>query len=423
MRALAYWLALLFVFTVPWEAAVQIGSLGRGSKVAGLAVAVAWLLSVLGRGRVREPAAFQKALFVFVLWGGLTFLWSIDTDATVSGFLTSVQLFVMVVILWDLLDTRGAVEAALQAYVLGAFVTCLSIIDNYVSAPAAKYPAHERVNALGFETDGIALIVAIAAPAAWYLATGPSSWRRHPFARAINYAYLPVGVFSIVLTGTRGATLASIPTVLFVIWSLRTVGERARAVVVTTVLATVLVLVVFAPQGQLDRIGTTVTATDPGSEGSALSGRWAIWHASARAFLESPVGGVGLDAHRLAVASELGQVRVLTGSEKEAHNAYLSVLTETGVVGIVLFTFVLFAVLTSLRRLRGWDAWYWSCQLAVLAIGAMSLSLEDSKSVWIFLALAVCFATAPHPALAAAARRDWAAEIPPLGTLRPQTHR
>jgi O-antigen ligase len=183
------------------------------------------------------------------------------------------------------------------------------------------------------------------------------------------------------------------------------------------------VLVVFAPQGQIDRIGTTVTATDPGQEGSALSGRWAIWQASGRAFLESPVGGVGLDAHRLAVAYELGQVRVLTGSEKEAHNAYLSVLTETGVVGIVLFIFVLLDVVTSVRRLRGWDAWYWSCQLAVLAIGAMSLSLEDSKSVWIFLSLSVCFAAAPHPALAAI-RRDWAAETLPFGTaFRPQSYR
>jgi len=48
-----------------------------------------------------------------------------------------------------------------------------------------------------------------------------------------------------------------------------------------------------------------------------------------------------------------------------------------------------------LRKLSGWPAWYWSTQLAVIAVGAMSLSLEDSKSVWLFLSL--CVATAAVP--------------------------
>ena len=423
MRSLAYRLALLLVFAVPWEAAVQVGSLGRGSKLIGAALAVVWLLSIVGRGRLREPGDFQKTLFLFTVWSGLTLLWSIDTDATVSGFRTSAQLLVLVMILWDLFDTREAVETALQAYVLGAFVTCGSIIANYLTAPEAKYPTHFRVNALGFETDGIAFIVAAAGPAAWYLAASSSSWKRSSLVRLVNYSYLPIGLFSIILTGTRGATVASIPTAIFVLWSLRTAGRTTRRVVAAAFAATIIGLLAIAPQGQLDRIGTTVTATDPGRQGSALSGRWTIWQASGQAFVEKPVGGVGLDAHRLAVAYELGQVRVLTGYEKEAHNAYLSILTETGIVGIVLFALVLLCVFASVRKLRGWEAWYWSSQLAVLAIGAMSLSLEASKSVWIFLALSVCFAAAPESAFLAA-RRDWSAGASSLGTsLRAQPYR
>ena len=32
LRALAYWLALAFIFMVPWEAAVHVGSFGRLTK-------------------------------------------------------------------------------------------------------------------------------------------------------------------------------------------------------------------------------------------------------------------------------------------------------------------------------------------------------------------------------------------------------
>jgi hypothetical protein len=43
------------------------------------------------------------------------------------------------------------------------------------------------------------------------------------------------------------------------------------------------------------------------------------------------------------------------------------------------------------------DGRYWIVQLVVLAIGAMSLSLEDSKSVWIFMSLAVASGAAAAP--------------------------
>lgn len=397
MRPLAYWLGLVFVFTVPWEAAVQIGGVGRGSKLVGLTVGLVWLVSVLGRGRLREPALFQKALFLFLAWSGMTVFWSLDTGETVSGFRTHTQIFVMTLILWDLFDTRKAIESALQAYVLGAFVTSGSIIANYLTAPETKYPAHERVNALGFETDGIALIVATAGPAAWYLAAGPSSPLRRTFFRRLDYAYLPVGLWAIVLTGTRGATLASIPTALFVLWSLRSVPRATRSAVLASGVVVFVMVLVFAPQGQVARIETAVTATELGEEGGALSGRWSIWAASMRLFLERPIGGVGLDAHRVAVSVELGQGRIYKKAEKEAHNTYVSVLTETGIVGFVLFGTAMFGVVLAVRRLRGWEAWYWSAQLSVLAIGAVSLSLEDSKPVWIFLSLAVSFAAAPRP--------------------------
>lgn len=417
MRSIAYRLALVFIFTVPWEAGVQIPEIGRGSRFVGFLVGLVWLASVVERGRLRQPHVFHKAFFLFMVWSGLTFFWSVDTDATMGGFLTEAQLFILTLILWDLLDTRARIETALQAYVLGAYVTCASIIWNYLTAPEVKFPEHERVNALGFETDGVALIVAIAGPAAWYLAAGPTSAQRPRVLRRLSYAYLPIGLWALVLTGTRGATLASIPTALFVLWSLRTLGDRTRAVVAIAALVALVGVIWFAPQGQLNRLQTTVTATELGQEGGALSGRWPIWKASVDVFSGRPVGGVGLDAHRAAVAAALGQDRTFRKSEKEAHNAYLSVLAETGIVGFVLFLSLIIAVVAELQRLRGWDLWYWSAQLGVLAIGAVSLSIEDRKSVWMLLVLAVSYAAATEPA-AVTARSAGLGRAPQLSTAR-----
>jgi hypothetical protein len=140
----------------------------------------------------------------------------------------------------------------------------------------------------------------------------------------------------------------------------------------------------------LARIGTAVTVTDL-SEG-ALSGRWHIWTQSAQAFFDRPITGAGLNAHRAAVQSRLDDQNAYKKAEKEAHNAYLSVLVETGLVGLCLLATVIVIVLTRLREFSGWQAWYWWTQLSVLAIGGMSLSTEDNKSVWIMVSLCVASA-------------------------------
>ena len=365
----------------------------------GVVAATVWLLSAIARGSIRSLDSFHKAYFLFLVWAGLSFFWSIAPGSTWHELLTYNQLFVMSLMLWDLLDTRKKVETAVQAYVLGAFVTSGSIMANYVSSPQGRFPAHDRVNALGYKIDGIALIVAIALPAAWYLAVGPTWSNRALALRVLNFAYLPFGGMALVLTGTRGATLASIPTALFVLWSLKHASGALRAIALGAVVCVAAIVYFYAPRGMLDRISTATTATQLGQQGGALSGRWSIWSASVDVWMHHPVRGVGVGTHRDAVAPILGQSKIYKTASKQAHNTYISVLTETGIVGCLLFLGVLLNVFARLRELAGWQRWYWSAQLAVLLIDAMSLSLEDSKSVWIFLSLAVAAAAAAREAV------------------------
>ena len=407
MRSLAYWLTIAFIFCVPWEAGINVGGVGQLSKIIGLAAAMAWIVSVVARGRLRQPDAFQKAFFLFLVWNGLTFYWSMDSGATMSGFLTYTQVFGLLLIIWDVFDSTKAIETALQAYVLGAFVSSGAILVNYVTAPSSDFP-ERRFLALGFQVDAIALIVALAAPAAWYLAASPAERPRPQALTVANYAYVPLGLFALLLTGTRGAVLASVPTAVFMAWSLLRMGRAKQVVAIVSIAIAAVAVIGFAPRKPLERVSTVTTATDVRDEG-ALSGRWAIWTESRRAFLDRPIAGAGLAAHRAVLDSGasgapgeakkrsdawilkqgLDARRAALATGREAHNAYLSVLVETGLVGFLLFASVIVIVVSRVRRLTGWELHYWITQLAVLAIGAMSLSVEQRKDVWIFLSLAV----------------------------------
>jgi hypothetical protein len=390
MRSAAYWLTIAFIFTIPWENAVQLGEFGRVSKLLGLITAIVWAGSVVVRGWLRPLDAYQRAFFAFLIWGGLTIYWSIDSPETLRGFLTFTQIFVMLLIIWDLFDSEDAIRTGLQAYVLGAFITAGGVIYAFMTVGEVRFAEHQRYQALSFETDGIALILAIAAPAAWYLATSTPPLSRQSPLRIANFAYVPLALFALALTGTRGAAIASIPTALFILWTLRRAGASARLLAWGAIIAAVAGLFWFAPREPLARIGTAVTVTD--LEEGALSGRWHIWTESAGAFVDRPIAGAGLNSHRAAVQSRLDDLTAYKKAEKEAHNAYLSVLVETGLVGLCLLATVIVIVLKRLRRFSGWQAWYWWTQLSVLAIGGMSLSTEDSKSVWIMVSLCVASA-------------------------------
>ena len=217
LRALAYWLALAFIFMVPWEAAVHVGSFGRLTKALGLTVGVVWVILVVERGRMRPLLSLHGAFFVFLAWSAVTVAWSLDPQHTVGASLTYLQVLVLLMMMWDLFDTDDSIVAGLQAYVLGAYIAAASVIANFVTTPEARFPRHQRFSALGYEVDGMALIVAIAAPAAMYLAAGPAARQRSGFWMVVNSVYVPVALFALALTGTRGAVLASIPTLVFAV--------------------------------------------------------------------------------------------------------------------------------------------------------------------------------------------------------------
>jgi O-antigen ligase len=382
---MAFWSTVAFMFTVPWEAAIRVGGLGRLSRAAGLAAASVWAVSVLARGRSRPPSAIVKAYFLFLIWNGLTLFWTIDAGATLTGFITYAQIFGMILVVMDLFESERQIEIGLQAFVLGAYVSCASILVNWITASPTRFPEHQRIKALGFEVDGIALIIALAIPAAWYLATGPTAARRSRTASTLDLAYLPVAFFALVLTGTRGAAVASVPTVVFVLWTLRNTRANVRLAAVAMVATAVASVVLFVPREPLQRIAGSVSDV---AGRDTLSGRTDIWREGITTFFHDPVTGVGLDAHRAAVSAG-----------KEAHNTALSVLVETGVVGFVLLVALVVIVVANVLRQPRWSTWYWRSQLAAVALGSMSLSLEDSKSVWILVTLAVASAAAAraHP--------------------------
>src|SRR3972149_2341350 len=378
MRRITFALSLIFIFSIPWEGVLEIPSLGSAARIVGGTVAALWLATVVSTGRFRKPSPFHLMLFLFVLWNAVSTFWSADPASTISHVETWAQLLVMVFVLWDLYTTRAAILGGLQAFVLGAYVAVGSALVNFASGNA-YYTYYQRFSpSEQSNPDGFGFIVTLGIPMAWYLAASKSTTRLSGLLRLVNYAYIPPALLRVPLSATRTAMIAAIPAMAFGLASLTRLRIWARVAIFLLLTSAILILL---PQLQtlrsFERFGTTIPELTEGD----LNNRTNNWAEGLASFVEHPLQGVGANMYRSV--NNLGKL---------AHNSFVSVLVELGLIGFALFGIILTIAVIQALSLPKWDSWFWLTILLVWALGASTLTYEHRKATWLFPSLVVASA-------------------------------
>ncbi|HKZ80698.1 MAG TPA: O-antigen ligase family protein [Pyrinomonadaceae bacterium] len=377
MRTIAFALSLVFIFSIPWEGVSQLPGLGSAAKALGFVVAAVWLATIIMTGRFRKPSPFHMAVLLFVLWNAVSVFWSANPHGTADQVMTWAQLLIFVFMVWDLCTTRTALLAGLQAYVLGACVALGSALANFASGKAF-YTNYSRFSSGDTNPDGFGFILVLGMPVAWYLAGLQSATRMGRLLKLVNYAYIPAAFLGIALSGTRTSLVAAIPALAFGLASLTRLRLAARVAIFLSLTAALLNLLPYVQTlASFQRFSTTAAALSEGD----LNQRTYIWREGLDSFVEHPLIGVGSSMYRSV--NSLGKV---------AHNSFLSVLVEVGLIGFALFGMILAMAVSQARGQPKWDKRFWLTLLAVWAIGASTLTWEHRKSTWLFLSLIVASA-------------------------------
>lgn len=198
----------------------------------------------------------------------------------------------------------------------------------------------------------------------------------------------------ILLTFSRGAGLAVV-VLAFALAVFRYMKVRYLA----ALLAVAMIAVMLSP----DYRGRMMTLIHLDSTGMRLADpstqeRVSLLLATANVFLDYPVLGVGSGQSPHYIASystSVGYSR--SRGIKEAHNMYLTILAETGMLGFGVFTAILFMIVRRMVRLRR----YWASRrpdyshtltglvLAIIGflVTGMFLHLADSRYFWLLIAM------------------------------------
>jgi O-antigen ligase len=315
----------------------------------------------------RIPTIPVAAWLWFVAWCALTLLWADDRDAGLRELQTAVPLVLLLVTVGIIVPRDGDLGWMRVALAVGGAAIGVYALGLVLSGSGLPSQGVGDRFSLGGEVGNgnpnqLAAALLLPLLAGVDMAIDPA---RNVLGRAER----PLGVVSVVLigvaialSGSRGGVVAGsvalvAAALLYRRWrpELRPavrVAAVATAMTMLVLVITAVLLVTFLPNSRI-----TATAIDGPvarlvAAETGASGRGEIWSVGLLACRQHCAVGVGLGnfARAYTDAFPFSAVSRNVGVQRPAHNMYLDIGVESGIVGFALFGVALTAEFRVLRR-------------------------------------------------------------------------
>jgi O-antigen ligase len=275
------------------------------------------------------------------------------------------------------------------------FAVLLASIFNVWQSFSGRYVlenawAMERSRAAGARGDpnDTAMVIISALPLFWGLAADKMN------SMSVKACYIGgflVALGGVMLTASRSGFLAT--SVIVAILVLRMPSRTG----IIMLLAGVGVFTMFASSAYWERMTTVMTGTEI-HQGQSLEGRYDLARSGLEMFLSNPIIGVGAgNFGRAYLSYKTGeQAGVDTDPGPVAHNIYVQMLVEAGLLGFVLFCGVLFLGYWGLRGVQSGPrlgheptSQRVPIELGLVGVALMGMTLSQAHSsvLWLLLGL------------------------------------
>jgi len=198
--------------------------------------------------------------------------------------------------------------------------------------------------------------------------------------RFVYYAQMLAAIGTVFLTVSRGGTFCMLIALSLIVWTLRTIPLRNRLVLAVMFAVAVVGAVTLVPATSWTRLASAASEVSEGT----LNSRTVLWKAGLHEFQNMPFGGVGAGAYPETSAKVIGRP---WGFVPVAHNSFISVLVETGVIGFALFAVLLAMFFRQAARMPRITRAFWLTLLCVWTMGVCSLTWEYRKPTWLLFGL------------------------------------
>jgi O-antigen ligase len=384
----------VFAFTVPFSSLFLVAKGVTLSWLIGAVTGPILLGYGLGAKRLRMPPVTAFWWGLFAAWTSASISWAIDADKSMERLPSVISLFLLYLAASSIRFETGQRSAVVGMTIAGGVVAAMFAISQFaqgigwagIPVRASLIIGDRSANPNDFASS---LLLPLALSIGAFLS---ATVRRRRMIAATAAATLAL---CILLTMSRGTLLAVAAVMLTFAWRVRI---QKRILIPVGIL---LVPLAFLPGQFYGRLAESFS--------SRGQGRFDIWEVAVQIIRKYGVFGAGLENFRLAYNQFAGYAGVFRGFDRDPHNIYLQMVSETGVVGLLLFGI---AIVSQLRMISGLSKSQVNRNFMLIAAEAASYGLLVhglaanilwSKHFWLAWIVVTMFA-----------RSSWAQSLPSL---------
>lgn len=365
MRKVVFVLLWGLVFIIPWEGIFVVEEFATMARLLGAGVFGAAIVAVVASASLRRLSAGFIPLTAFVLWSCLTLAWTIVPEESMVRAETYLLLLTMVWLIWEFAPSLKAQRSLMWAFVLGCSMIMVAVYVQFFlgeDVPGMRYAAPST------NPNGVALCAIFVICFLLYVMNTLGRG-----LRIASWCSIFACGLAALLTGSRSGIGGLLICALLSLASFRRIGWGQALAILFCVLG----VWFLVPQGVVEQLAVRVGQSE---RSRAFEVRQEAWVAGLRTWELNPLLGVGAGSY--PTASERGG-----GPPLVAHNTFIEVLVEDGVIGLGIFLVMCLTFLRLVWRMPPRERGLWITLLGSFGPNWVVGSVEYFKDTWLIFAL------------------------------------
>lgn len=293
--------------------------------------------------KVFKMNRFFILLMLYLVWCLLSVAWAMQPDQSWPRVISLGQMLLMLIVGYNLVDSRKELQLLLGSYLLGAlFASVLGIYNGYLHEFMVRIDSGRLL-----DPNFYARIIGLGVLFGAYFVISC----KNAAIRWLSFSCCVIITFAVLLSGSRGTWLALLAALIagMAVMGPRIVRHlRLKRHLLISLLVIILSVALFSPwifnhlpQVIVQRAETLTQISD---QTNRAAGRFDIWLVGLEIAGDNLVKGVGINNFPYAFTEYFpaaeGIVRPV-GLNRDPHNIYLANLTELGIPGLILFVLIL----------------------------------------------------------------------------------
>ena len=318
-----------------------------------------------GRLQVYKIIRREKILTLFLIWCIASIAWSIDPGSTAKRVFRTVTLFsVTLSILAYVTSTKDLlkyIKPILYLYVFSSVAVCLTI-------PGATDPQFHTWRGFAGHKNELGQVSVICIFLSFFIFKQEERYKKLIAAASLTFSIALLFGSGSVTSITSFLAVSGIGSVFLVDKIFKPIGlGRTVSIVIFLAIVGLVASILFFASGIVE------TLTNFAGKDVTFSGRTDLWAAMMYEISKHPYLGAGYQAFwSLDNPSALWLYEVFIWLPRQAHNGYIDILNELGLIGFVIFLFSLIKYFFSIKKLREPHPWKW------LIIATLIINLQES---------------------------------------------